>query len=317
MSQDSIVHRKGETLGFTIVVCTRNRRSELLRLLESLRGIAASRSAAWSVLVVDNASSDGTPEMVASLASGYPLPLGCVVEPQLGIASARSRGLAECGSGVVAYLDDDVTLSAGWMLAMEDAFGDDSVAGVGGRIIPIFPPNAPADYVRAVTVERCGSTGLYDLGEEVRELGPDRSGGYPHGANMAFRRDAGHAIGGFRAAFGWGRADIPGEETDFFARLARAGGRIVYVPKACVQHHLQANKVGWDYLRKWHQGYGHASVLMRPKPPAWLRWIKIVEQSSVWLRYSIVLLFIRGGSRLRPCRKVWQAEGRIAELLAR
>ncbi len=302
---------------FTIIICTRNRREELRRTLERVSAVAGQRTAAWSLLVVDNGSTDGTAELVTSLATHFPIPVRHVVEERLGIASARSRGLQECATPVATYLDDDVTLAPGWMLAVERAFLDPDVTGFGGRILPLFPSNAPADYMRAVTSERCGSTGLFDLGDATQPLGQGLPGGYPHGANMGFRTSAGRVIGGFRPAFGWGRADIPGEETDFFARLAQSGGKLLYLPDAQVLHHLQPDKVGWEYLRRWHIGYGRASVLMRPKPAPWMRALKLIEQASVWLRYSCVLLVDRSRSSSRPYRKVWQAEGRIAELLGR
>ncbi len=302
-------------LSFTIVVCTRNRCGELRRLLDNLAEEVVQSTSTWDVLVVDNGSTDDTRSVVADVARTFPVPLRVALEPELGIAHARNRGIEEAGGDVLVYLDDDVTVRKGWFLALETEFSDSSIDAAGGPVFPHFPNNAPTDYVRAVTGDRCGSTGLYDLGADALEL--SAALGAPRGANMALRASLLERVGRFQTSLGWGREQLPGEETDLFVRCFRLGARVRYSPAMAVDHFLQADKVGWDYLRRWHIGYGRASVRMRPRPPAWLLAAKLAEQSLVWMRFSVVALFQRDRRSSRPYRKVWQAEGRIAELLGR
>jgi glycosyltransferase involved in cell wall biosynthesis len=303
--------------GFSIIVCTRNRRNDLVRLLDSIARESAGRRAAWDVLVVENASEDATRDDVQALAGAYPLPLACVSEERLGLSHARNRGIAEARGDVLVFLDDDITLGPTWFAALEENFADPTVDGAGGPVTPIFPPNAPHEYVRAVLAERCGSTGIYQHGDERREIVPGDPIGAPRGGNMAVRAKIARDVGGFNVMLGWGVRQIPGEETDFFARCQRAGHRIWYLPGTGVMHHLQPDKVGWEYLRRWHIGYGRASVLMRPRPSWPMRLVKAAGQAATWLRFGGVLLFDRSRSSLRPYRKRWQAQGRMAQLLGR
>jgi glycosyltransferase involved in cell wall biosynthesis len=302
-------------LSFTIVVCTRNRCGELRRLLDNLAEEVVQSTSTWDVLVVDNGSTDDTRSVVADVARTFPVPLRVALEPELGIAHARNRGVNEATGDVLVYLDDDVTVRQGWFKAVESEFSDPATDAAGGPVFPHFPRNAPSDYIRAVMGDRCGSTGLYDLGSDPLKLSPEL--GAPHGANMALRTSLLEKVGRFQTSLGWGREQLPGEETDLFVRCFRLGASVRYSPSMAVDHFLQADKVGWDYLRRWHIGYGRASVRMRPRPPAWLLAAKLVEQSLAYLRYSLATRFDRSKSSARPYRKAWQAQGRIAELLGR
>lgn len=302
---------------FSLVVCTRNRREQLLRLLESVREHCKDRTQAWDVLVVDNASSDGTRDAVMEVSNGYPLPITLVEEARTGIAFARNRGLTDSRGAIIAFVDDDVTLEPGYFSAMEAAFASDDVAVVGGRILTVFPSSAPADYVRVVRAERCGSTGEYDLGLQFTDLSDQPSVRYPHGGNSAFRRSVLSRVASFKTELGWGLEAVPGEETEFYMRALANGFRIVYAPRAAVLHHLQPEKANWEALRRWHIGYGHASVRMRARLGLLRRLLRAAGHAFTWLWHVPQVVADPSRRRLRPRRKCWQAQGRIAELLKR
>ena len=300
---------------FSLVVCTRNRREQLLRLLESVREHCADRAQTWDVLVVDNGSSDGTRDAVMAESNGFPLPVTLVEEPRTGIAFARNRGLTDSRGGIIAFVDDDVTLEPGYFTAMEAAFSPDDVAVVGGRILTVFPPSAPADYVRVVRRERCGSTGEYDLGLQSIDLGTQTSVRFPHGGNSAFRRSVLSRVAGFKTELGWGVEAVPGEETEFYMRALAAGFRIVYAPRAAVLHHLQPEKANWEALRLWHIGYGHALVRMRARLGLPRRLLCAAGHVFTWIWHAAQVIADPSRRSLRPRRKCWQAEGRVRELL--
>lgn len=301
---------------FSLVVCTRNRREQLLRLLESVREHCAERVRSWEVLVVNNASTDDTASAVMAASSGFPMPLSLVEESRTGIAFARNCGLAQSSGGVIVFVDDDVTLEAGYFVALEQAFSDEEVAVVGGRIQTVFPLGAQADYMRVVKSENCGSTGEYDLGSHKIELVAQPGVRYPHGGNSAFRRSILSQLAGFNTELGWGlEVVMPGEETEFYKRALKAGYRILYEPRAAVLHHLQSEKATWEALRQWHIGYGHASVRMRGRSGVLKRLWRVAGQSFTWIWYAPQVLADSGRCRLRPRRKCWQAQGRIEELL--
>jgi GT2 family glycosyltransferase len=86
----------------SVVIPTRNRRPLLAM---TLRSVLRQQDVDCEVIVVDEASSDGTPQMVASLAD-------CRIriirhEQPMGVATARNHGATEARGEWLAFLDDD------------------------------------------------------------------------------------------------------------------------------------------------------------------------------------------------------------------
>src|SRR5438105_1887059 len=72
------------------------------------------------IIVVDNASTDGT----AKVAAQFP-GVTVVSEPQKGLTHARQRGLLEARGSHLAYIDADTRLPHGWFQILLKEFGDD------------------------------------------------------------------------------------------------------------------------------------------------------------------------------------------------
>lgn len=297
---------------FSVIICSRDRAADLVRTLSSLEGALASATAGWEIVVVDNASSDDT---AAAARATLGEDATVVVEERLGLSHARNRGVAEAQGEVLVFIDDDITVDERWVRTYEEIFRDGSVAAAGGPVETIFPEGSDPDYVRAVMADGGSGTGHYMPDAGRAEVFPGREPGYPRGGNMAIRAAAIEEVGDFNVALGWGKHQIPAEETELFARMCAAGHRIWYVPEAQVLHRFQIEKVNWAYLKRWHRGYGRASVIMKGRPSAGRRLLRVVDQLVTWLRYSLVVALDRRRASAKPSRKKWQAEGRLAQLL--
>ena len=103
----------------TIVVATFNRSAYLAGLLES---IAALDPAPASVIVVDNASTDDTPELLESVAKGFPVPLSVLHLPEntggAGGFAAGVEAALERGAEWLWLMDDDVEVLPGAVAAL-------------------------------------------------------------------------------------------------------------------------------------------------------------------------------------------------------
>ena len=94
-------------LKFCIVICTKRRSTILTRCLSA---VADLRPTPTMVIVVDNTEGDkGTEQVAKEFGVHY------VIEPKAGLSRARKRGLAECESDVVVYLDDDAVPDSKWL----------------------------------------------------------------------------------------------------------------------------------------------------------------------------------------------------------
>jgi GT2 family glycosyltransferase len=236
---DLSLHVRRETpapsTSVTVAVCTRDRPDRLRRCLDAL---GCQRTPA-SVVVIDNApSTDATARLVAEQFPGF----GYVVEPRPGLDHARNRALSACTSDVLAYTDDDAIADAGWTTALAAAFDEEpDLAMLTGLVLP-----AALDTPAQELFERLGGFGRgfrrrwgsVTPGAAGSRLG---AGEWGTGANMAFRRAALEAVGGFDPALDVGTVTGGGGDLDVFHRVLAAGRLVRYEPAAIVFHEHRAS----------------------------------------------------------------------------
>lgn len=98
----------------TIAIASYQRRDSLLRLLRAINAQAtgaAELDRNLEIVVVLDGSTDGSKEAVE--AEQWDVPVRVQWQPNRGLASARNRGLAAAGDGIVWFMDDDLIPSAG------------------------------------------------------------------------------------------------------------------------------------------------------------------------------------------------------------
>jgi glycosyltransferase involved in cell wall biosynthesis len=197
-----------------VVVPTRDRAGYLDVTLRSLR--AQDLTEPHELIVADDGSSDAT-AAVAERAGAR------VVRPRKGGGpnTARNAGIEAAASDLVALVDDDVEAPPGWLRAMvEGAARHPEADAFGGPIRARLEGPAP----RACGREEPPITSL-DLGPADLEVDLVWS------ANMALRRAAFERVGGFDERFSTG-----GDEEEWLRRLRDAGGRVVYLAGAGLDH---------------------------------------------------------------------------------
>jgi glycosyltransferase involved in cell wall biosynthesis len=247
-------------MDFTVIICTYNRARNLPACLGQLARQEGLEGVAWEVLVVDNNSNDGTGGVVATLAKELPMPVRCVRETQQGLNYARNTGIRESRGRFFAYVDDDILVGQRWVASVYGNFLRNDADAVGGRI-HLHPSITLPKWIRADT-DMLGFLGYQDLGDDPLEMDGVRR--YPFGGNMAFNRRIVERIGYFnpklgRKGEGQKRSELfKGAETDYFHRLAAAGGaRIFYEPSAIVYHQVMPFQLRKKYFRTIHYNAGY------------------------------------------------------------
>jgi GT2 family glycosyltransferase len=245
----------------SVIVCTHNRAPVVGRAVEA--ALIEAAAIGGEVIVVDNASSDATADVLEGLRGRSGGLLRVVREPVVGLSAARNRGLAEARGEVAAFLDDDAVPRPGWLAALLAPFTRRAVACAGGRIVVEFAGGTPAWFSPALAPAVSG----FDLGDSPRRVRYGRPGDlYPYGANIAFRVSDVHVAGGFCTAVGLrGRRLFAHEETDLCYRLEEIGREIVYAPAAVVDHHVGAERLTprWFLERHWAGGCSAAIFVLR------------------------------------------------------
>ena len=227
----------------SVVVCTHNGARTLPQCLERLQCLPYPD---YEVIVVDDGSSDGSGE----IARRYDVEL--LQTDHRGLGFARNVGIEHAGGEIVAFLDDDAYPDQDWLHYMALAFENGSHAGIGG---PNLPP--PEDGRVAECVARAP-------GGPIHVLISDREAEHVPGCNMAFRKAALEAVGGFDERF-----STAGDDVDLCWRLQDAGetlgfsaGAVVIPPQA--RHRAPLSQAAVR-LRQG-RGAARAEVAQPPQP---------------------------------------------------
>jgi GT2 family glycosyltransferase len=223
----------------SVVVCTYNGSKTIRDCFEGLRRL---EYPCFEVIVVNDGSKDGT----AAIAREYGHKV--ISTENRGLSCARNTGLAAATGEIVAYIDDDAWPDVHWLSYLAAAFMKTDFVGVGGPNIPPLDDGAVAECVANAP------------GGPVHVLISDREAEHIPGCNMAFRREALQAVGGFDPQF-----RSAGDDVDVCWRLQARGWRIGFHPAALVWHHRR-NSIR-AYWRQ-QQGYGKAEALLERKWPA-------------------------------------------------
>jgi glycosyltransferase involved in cell wall biosynthesis len=245
-------------LRVTVVVPTRGRAAYLEVTLDSLR--RQRTRTAHELLVVDDGATDATPEV----AERFGVRLIRHGERR-SLNAARNTGLREAGAPLVAFVDDDVVVPPGWLDALvKGAARHPAADAFGGPIRARFEGHPPRGCGR----EDPPITTL-DLGDE------DVEAEMVWGANFAVRRSAVERIGEFDE--GLDRAH--GDEEDWLLRLRAAGGRVVYLADAGLDHRRSAEDSGLRKLARaaYHRGRGaRSSDRRRGQAPGLARELRVL-----------------------------------------
>lgn len=251
----------------TVLIATYNR---AFHLVECLQALAVQQfGPADEVVIVDNASTDGTRVAVQQAAAWFPVPLQYLFEPTPGKSHALALGL-RCSTGdVIALTDDDVLVAADWVEGIRTAMSDASIALVAGRVEPRWE-TAPPRWLRfddgAGYSKLASPLALVDYGDEPSLL-DDRAA---LGANMAVRRRALDAVGGFPTTLGKLRGTLlSGEDRYVCERLREIGCRCLYLPGIVVHHWVPRERLRLGYFARWFFWSGITnSALEGVAPPA-------------------------------------------------
>lgn len=247
------------SIDLSILIPTHNRCGILSRTLDSLSELRVD-GRSIEVLVVANACTDQTAQVVAEKAELLPFPVRCISEPEPGLSRARNCAIEHARSDILAFLDDDVWVEEGWLVALLDTYASQPEAAiVGGRVDLWWDEVQPPAWMTGRMVRLLSGTHL----NSDREVELDGPLGLI-GANFSFRRCVYEQIGGFRTDLGrTGQGLGSAEEREYFARALAKGFRIFYTPFAGLKHWVAPDRVDIKYLDAVARGNARSRVLMK------------------------------------------------------
>jgi GT2 family glycosyltransferase len=214
------------------VVVTWNGAHLLPACLDALLGEGA------PVLVVDNASTDGTAELFAAR---YPQ-VQVVVNPvNTGFAGGVATGLQQVRTPYAVLVNNDAQVRPGWLAELLAPLADPEVAAVTSKLVlPDGRLNSAGGYLEANGYGHDLGFGEPDDGR----FSTPAEVAYGCGAALALRMDAVRAVGGMDPRF-----FLYYEDVDLSWRLWLGGWTVRYQPTAVVEHQHSATTGGGTSLQ--------------------------------------------------------------------
>ncbi|MEO6002499.1 MAG: glycosyltransferase family 2 protein [Opitutus sp.] len=224
-------------MNVSLILCSRNRAEQLKATLESIRNVIIPAGCTVEVLVVDNASTDETLNVIKAAQKENPL-LRTTREPRAGLSHARNTGLRETTGEVIVFTDDDVRVRPSWLAEITRKIFTGSADAVAGGVV--FPDHLNT----ALTVPGLSSRRAWFASTE--HLDPDQPATMV-GANMSFHRRVLDRIPMFETELGAGGLGF-GEETLFSKQLLADGFRLKGSLDTTVEHHFDIGRLRCENL---------------------------------------------------------------------
>jgi GT2 family glycosyltransferase len=197
--------------------------------LACLRSIAAHPPAApIEVIVVDDASTDGSTETLAGV-QGLRL---LVNQENLGFIGSCNRGAAQAKAPFLLFLNNDTQVTPGWLDTLLEAYGGEIGCGiVGSRLV--YPDGRLQEAGGLVYSDaQAWNVGRFDRRDDPRYL-YRRDVDYVSGASLLIDKALFEEAGGFDPRY----APAYCEDMDLAFAVRALGRRVIYEPQSLIVHH--------------------------------------------------------------------------------
>lgn len=275
----------------SVCIVNWNTKADLEQALSSV--LQADPDLPVEVVVVDNASADGSADMVQQR---FPTVRLIRSEENLGFARGYNRAVAEATGRSLLLLNPDTITHPGALRTLVEFVGSHpEVGAVGPRLLNRdgslqyscrrFPRPLAALFRNTPLGQlfpRNRYTREYLMTDWDHELA--RPVDWISGAAMCLRREAWAQVGGFDEGF-----FMYAEDMDWCLRARRAGWGIYYLPQAVVMHCIgrSSDQVPVRMVIQFHRSM--ARFYLKHHASEWpfgVRWLPVL---GIWLRGGLVL----------------------------
>ena len=239
---------------FSIIIPTKDRHQQILNLLDSIKRLEGLERIHPEIIVGDNGSGDGTWEVLQQISRDFPVPLRLFQIAAPGKCKILNEAIRIANGEILAFLDDDVTVAAGWLAALDDFFSDTSRLAAQGTIR--IPPEDLKDPEIGRLIQRFRTAHRLEYDKNADDLNT------LNGANMAIRRAVFTKVGDFDLRLGPG-ASGTSEDFELSHRIRRAGIKIGFMPEAVVCHEVDRARLTEAYFKAWHQRQGISRLIFK------------------------------------------------------
>lgn len=238
-----------------------------------LTALGEQRPAPDEIIAVDNASSDGSADLIAAQ---FPQVRLLRQATNLGFGGACNTGMAAAKSDLLILLNQDTEVQPGWLSALVAVMAERPDVGIAGS--KALYPDGHLQHAGG-TIDNQG--GGHHRGHRDADIGQfDRVAEVPYvtGASMALRRQVFAQTGGFDPAFN----PAYSEDVDLCLTVRNTGLRVVYVPDSVLVHHERSTAAAPGAAAMYLQHRNRLRVVAKHWPAARLR-DEFLPAERAWL----------------------------------
>lgn len=295
-----------------IIVLNWNGGKDTLECLESLKKLDYPD---YEIVVVDNGSTDGSPQLIKKR---FPEIILIENEKNLGFAEGNNVGIRfalEKGAKYIFLLNNDTIVDEDILGHLIRVAESDSAIGILGPKIYYHSEPNKIWFVGGVINWRTGRAAHFGMNEvdkgqfdELKEVD------YVTGCALMVRREVIEDIGLMDSRF-----FLYYEETDWCTRAKKVGYKIMFEPQAKVWHKISISTGGVESAVGYYY-YARNKLLLARKNLSLVNWLKFLFFYSYDFlgKESLYLLRYSGGDKWKKLKALWTGfyhylRGRVGE----
>jgi GT2 family glycosyltransferase len=260
------------TRDLDIIIVSFNTREDLTACLASLDANRPARLR--QIIVVDNASADGS---VQAVRSRFPDVRLIVLDRNVGFGPANNVALRSTDAPLVLFLNSDTLVPAAAVDTLAARLVETGAVAAGPRLIDgrgqpeisfgrMLSPVAEFKQKMWIWLAASGTDAARDA--VARHLGREREVDWVTGACLLARLDAVRAAGGFDE-----RYFLYEEDVDLCAALRARGGKVLFTPKTEVVHRRGRSAAAAGGAVSPHYHRSHLAFYEK-HVPRWVPWLR-------------------------------------------
>jgi GT2 family glycosyltransferase len=233
-SRHSVSTSDAAEAGVSILLCTRNGASRVAQTLDHLRRQRDVERIKWEIVLVDNASTDGTAERARGCwRTDNAVPMRIISERQPGHSFARTTGIDAARYEYVSVVDDDNLVCERWVARVVEVMdAHPEVGACGGYSEAIFEGPVPPWFDRY--------SQFHAIGPQPSRPGTLVEDLWFAGTTIRARAWREMRRAGFRFI-----TTAAGEDTEFSIALRLAGWKLALDEELRFRHVMPANRITW------------------------------------------------------------------------
>lgn len=244
--------------GVSIIICCYNSEQRIVRTLKHIKNQQVSDNFHFEVIVVNNASSDGTAEVSRAYLETTDLDFTLVDEPNPGLSNARMTGVASAKYEYLLFCDDDNFLCDTYLLNGIKILNEHkNIMILGGCGEPVFEADEPSWFSKYALNFACGLVpGAKEGGVcNVQDV---------YGAGMFVRKVFFQVLREikFKSIISDRKGDtlISGGDTEYVLLTKYLGYKTAMDGRLRFGHLMPKTRMTLAYLKKLHFGFGRTRL---------------------------------------------------------